>query len=251
MSFRRAWAACLAALGLVFAPHARAEEWTRKSFLMPKGSFEITGDPARPAMLEINASKNSFGKPIAVAPHFYWAVTDDLSLGISHRTGLCLNGCDRVYNDAGFDLIYYLTGSRKFELDLHAGVPIRSFKPFELGVQGGVLGKVNIGSITSFVFDPSVYVAFANRARGVRQELNLPFWFYFQATDVVVPFVGSGLHGPFEGFGNRFTLPLEGGILFDVARAVDVGFSLRFHNLVGPDGSADGRSLYFLGRFRF
>ncbi len=251
MSFSRALAAFLAAFCLVFASHARAEEWTRKSFLMPKGSFEITGDPARPAMLEINASRDSFAKPIAVAPHFYWAVTDDLSLGISHRTGLCLNGCDKVYNDAGFDLIYYLTGSNKFELDLHAGVPIRSFSPFEMGVEGGVLGKVNIGAVTSFVFDPSVYLAFSNRARGVGQELNLPFWFYFQATDVVVPFVGSGLHGPFDGFGNHFALPLEGGVLFDVAQNVDVGFSMRFHNLVGPDGSADWRSLYFLGRFRF
>ena len=74
---------------------ARAEEWTRKSFLMPKGSFELTGDPARPAMAEVNASRNSFGKPVKLAPHFYWAVTDDLSLGISHRDGLCLNGCDK------------------------------------------------------------------------------------------------------------------------------------------------------------
>jgi hypothetical protein len=251
MSFRTALAAVLAAFCLVLAPSARAEEWTRKSFLMPKGSFEITGDPARPAMLEINASRDSFGKPISVAPHFYWAVTDDLSLGISHRTGLCFNGCERAYNDAGFDLIYYLTGSNKFELDLHAGVPIRSFKPFEMGIEGGVLGKLNIGAITSFVFDPSVYFAFANRDRGVGQELNLPFWFYFQATDIVVPFVGSGVHGPLDDFGNHVALPLEGGVLFDVAQNVDVGFSMRFHNLVGPDGSGDWRSLYFLGRFRF
>jgi len=46
-------------------------------------------------------------------------------------------------------------------------------------------------------------------------------------------------------------MPLEAGMLFDVARDVDVGFSLRFHHLVGPDGNADSRSLYFLGRFRF
>jgi hypothetical protein len=251
MSFRKAFGAVLAAICLVSAPDAQAEEWTRKSFLLPKGSFEITGDPARPAMLGINASRNSFGEPITVAPHFYWGVTDDLTLGISHRDGLCLNGCDRVYNDTGFDLIYFLTGSNKFELDLHAGVPIRSFSPFEMGIEGGVLGKVNIGRITSFVFDPSVYIAFANRNRGVGQELNLPFWFYFQATDVVVPFVGSGAHGPFEGYFDNFGMPLEGGMLFDVAQNVDVGFSLRFHNLIGPHGNADWRSLYFLGRFRF
>jgi len=178
-------------------------------------------------------------------------VTDDLSIGISHRAGLCFNGCDKPYNDAGFDLMYFLTGSNKFELDLHAGVPIRSFSPFMLGVQGGVIGRVNIGDITALVFDPSLYVGFSNRRRGNREELDLPFWFYFQATDVVVPFVGSGLSGPLDGFFDAFAVPLEGGILFDVARNVDVGFSMRFHNLMGHGGSTDWRSLYFLGRFRF
>jgi hypothetical protein len=248
---KQAIGAILAAFLVLFAVDARAEEWTRKSFLMPKGSFEITGDPARPAMLGINASRDSFAKPINVAPHFYWAVTDHLSLGISHGGGLCLNGCDKVYNDAGFDLMYFLTGSNKFELDLHAGVPIRSFDPFMMGMQGGVIGRVNLGSVTALVFDPSLYIGLTNRRRGNTQDLNLPFWFYFQATDVVVPFVGSGLQGPFDGFFDRFAMPLEGGILFDVARNVDVGFSLRFHNLLGRGGNADSRSLYFLGRFRF
>jgi hypothetical protein len=118
-------------------------------------------------------------------------------------------------------------------------------------VQGGVLGRVNIGDITAFVFDPSLYIGFTNRRLGNRQDLNLPFWFYFQATDVVVPFVGSAVSGPLDGFFDNFAPPLEGGILFDVARNVDVGFSLRFHHLLGPDGTVDSRSLYFLGRFRF
>jgi hypothetical protein len=251
MSLKKAFGAILAGFCLLSAQPARAEEWTRKSFLMPKGSFELTGDPARPAMAEINASRNSFAKPVKLAPHFYWAVTDDLSLGISHRDGLCLNGCDKPYNDAGFDLMYYLTGSNKFELDLHAGVPIGSFDPFVIGLQGGVLGRVNLGDITAFVFDPSVYVGLSNRRLGNGQNLNLPFWFYFQATDVVVPFVGSGVGGPFDGFFDDFALPLEGGMLFDVARDVDVGFSVRFHHLLGNHGTVDSRSLYFLGRFRF
>jgi len=252
MSFKKAFGAVLAVSCLFAAQSAHAEEWTRKSFLMPKGSFELTGDPARPAMMEINASRDSFFKPVKIAPHFYWAVTDDLSLGISHRDGLCLNGCDKPYNDAGFDLLYYLTGSNKFELDLHAGVPIGSFDPFVIGVQGGVLGRVNLGDVTAFVFDPSVYIGLNHRRQGNnRESLNLPFWFYFQATDVVVPFVGSGVGGPFDGFFDHLALPLEGGILFDVARNVDIGFSFRFHHLVGDGGTADARSLYFLGRFRF
>jgi hypothetical protein len=251
MSFSRAFGAVLAAFCLLLPTGARAEEWTRKSFLLRDGSFEITGDPARPAMVEINASRNSFGEPILVAPHFYWGVTEDLTIGISHQRGLCLNGCDKVYNDAGFDLMYFLTGSDRFELDLHAGVPVGSFSPFYMGLQAGVLGRVNIGRITAFVFDPSLYVGVTHRDRGNTQALNLPFWFYFQATDVVVPFVGSGLQGPLDEFSDRFQIPLEGGILFDVAQNVDVGFSFRFHQVLGPYHTADARSLYFLGRFRF
>src|SRR5215212_1390910 len=124
MSLKRAFGAVLAAFCVLLATDARAEEWTRKSFLMPDGSFELTGDPARPAMLETNASPNSFAKPVKLMPHFYWAVSDDLSIGISHRDGLCMNGCDKPYNDAGFDLLYYLGGSNKVEIDLHAGAPI-------------------------------------------------------------------------------------------------------------------------------
>lgn len=251
MSLHKAFGAILAVFCLFSSQPARAEEWTRKSFLMPKGSFELTGDPARPAMMEINLSRNSVAKPVKIAPHFYWAVTDDLSLGISHRDGLCMNGCGRPYNDVGFDLMYYLAGSKNYEIDLHAGAPIGNFDPFMIGMQAGILGRVNIGDITALVFDPSVYVGLTNRRRGNGQDLNLPFWFYFQATDVIVPFVGSGVSGPFDGFFDDFALPLEGGMLFDVARDVDIGFSMRFHHLVGHHGTVDARSVYFLGRFRF
>jgi hypothetical protein len=243
-------AAVLTLFLLAFSGQARAEEWTRKSFLMPKGSFEITGDPARPNLVGINASRDSFGQPLYFKPNFYWAVSDDLSLGISHRMGFCPN-CDRVYNDAGFDLMYFLTGSNHFELDLHAGIPIRSFKPFEMGAQAGVIGRVNIGSVTALVFDPSIYIAFTNRGKGVRQELNIPFWFYFQATPVVVPFVGTSIGGPFDGFFDDFAIPLEGGMLFDVSQNVDVGFSFRFNHMIGHNGTLDSRDLFFLGRFRF
>jgi hypothetical protein len=251
MSFRALIGAVLALFCVLLAPSARAEEFTRKSFLMPKGSFEITGSPARPALLGISASEGRFGKPIWIAPNFYWAVSDDLSLGISHQRGLCFNDCGKVYNDAGFDLILFLTGSDRFELDLHAGVPIHSFDPFFVGMQGGVLGRVNIGSVTALVFDPSLYIGFSGRDRGNREALSMPFWFYFQATDVVVPFVGSGLHGPLDGFFDAFAVPLEAGVLFDVTHDIDLGFSMRFPNLLGHGGTGDARDLLFLARFRF
>jgi hypothetical protein len=236
---------------LAAAP-AHAEEWTRKSFVLPKSAFEITGDPARPTMSTVNTSDDAFAKPITIAPHFYWGATSSLTLGISHQTGLCLNECDKVYNDVGFDMMLFLVGSRKFELDLHVGAPISSFDPFVIGGQAGVLGRVNIGAVTALVFDPSLYIGFNRRDQGNREYLSLPFWFYFQATDLLVPFVGSAVaDGPLDDLYDNFALPLEGGILFDVAQDVDVGFSLRFPRLIGSDGTGKISNLSFLGRFRF
>jgi hypothetical protein len=245
--------ATLALFCLLLSSSARAEEFTRKRFVLSDGSFEITGDPARPAMVGLNASRGAFGDPLTIAPHFYWGVTNDLAIGISHERGLCLgdNCGDKVYNDAGFDLMFHLIGAHKFELELHAGVPVSSFDPFVVGVQAGVIGRVNFGSVVALVFDPAVYIRLNKRRPGNRDALLLPFWFYFQATDVVVPFVGSSVSGPFDGFFDDFAPPLEGGILFDVARNVDVGFMMRFDRLLGSDGDADQRSLHFLGRFRF
>ncbi len=251
MSFRRAFGALLAAFCLCFSATAHAEPWTRKSFLMPEGSFEITGDPARPTLMDINLSRDSVGRPVTISPHFYWAPSDDLSLGISHETGLCLNECDKVYNDAGFDLMYYLTGSNRFELDLHVGLPVHSFDPLFVGARAGVIGRLNIGDITAFVFDPSLYIGFSNRDRGNREYLYLPVWFYFQATETVVPFVGTAVHGPLDGFGDAVQIPIEGGVLFNVTQNVDLGVGLRFGNLLGRGGSVDWRDLMFLARFRF
>jgi hypothetical protein len=50
---------------------AHAQEWTRQSFLLPKGGFEITGEPARPELLNINMSKNSAFKPVNIPIDFF------------------------------------------------------------------------------------------------------------------------------------------------------------------------------------
>ncbi|HEY6079806.1 MAG TPA: hypothetical protein VIW29_13420 [Polyangiaceae bacterium] len=251
MNRKRVGASLILASVIAAAP-ARAEEWTRKSFLMPDGSFELTGDPARPTMSTINTSSDAFAQPVTLAPHLYWAASDDLSLGISHETGLCLNDCDEVYNDVGFDMMYFLVGSRSFELDLHVGAPIKSFDPFVMGAQAGVIGRVNFGSVVALVFDPALYVGFTRRDQGNREYLSLPFWFYFQATSVIVPFVGSSVaEGPLDGLYDDFALPLEAGMLFDVTHDIDVGFSFRFPRLVGENGTGAISNLSFLGRFRF
>src|SRR5262245_54527515 len=149
--------------------------------------------------------------------HLYFGVTENLTLGITHDRGPCFNCGDEFYNGAGpgMGLLYNFIRSPTFELDLHLTTPlIRVFDPFMLAVRGGVIGRVNISEVVAFVFDPSLLIGLTNRDLGNTEVLGLPFWFFFQATDVVVPYVGSGLYTPLED--GDPAIPLEGGVIASV-----------------------------------
>lgn len=239
---------------------ASAQEYTRRSYILPKGSVELTGEPARPMMASLNLSENSDLEPFHLPIHVYFGVTEKLTLGVTHDFGPCFN-CERAnggraYNDIGLGVLYSLVRDRDFELDLHLTAPLfqRFHRDVHLSVRGGVLGRINLGDVVAFVFDPSLKVGLTGRPdrRGANREyLYLPAWFYFQVNETVVPFVGTALHGPVEGFFDHIQIPLEGGMIFSVTQNVDLGFVLRFGNLFGEGGSFDWRELGFVGRFRF
>jgi len=270
--FKLASFALLFAFGI--APRvAHAQEWTRQSFLLPDGGFELTGSPARPELIRFNMSKDAVFQPVEFPVHFFWGVTRRWMIGITHEHGLRLNSGAQdpkfrdTYNDVGFGSVIYLAGGRNFEVDLHLGVPLRQLSPDTfVGVQFGVLGRANFAEKVALFYDPSFYVALNKRDSGNGDEMHVPIWFYFQPTRVIAPFVGTGLHGPLRGFGDHFTIPLEGGVLFTVAHGIHLGGMFRFPNALGSNNGCpfgvpcaddnDRSSLYwrelsFLGQFRF
>ncbi|HWA75362.1 MAG TPA: hypothetical protein VG937_23655 [Polyangiaceae bacterium] len=247
----RLFSALFATLTTFAAGHAAAQDYTHRSFLTREGGFEITGEPSRPQILRIDVSRGS-NNPIHLAPHFYWGVARDVTIGITHRDGFCVAGCDgRRYNDVGFGLLINLSRSANAEIDFNTGVQVRNFDPFHLGWKGGVLGRVNFSPSVAFVFDPTLYVGVTSRDTGNREQLVFPFWFYFQATPTITPFVGAMLVGPLDHFGDNLSIPVEGGVLFKIGDNVDIGAYFRFHNLLGSGGNPDGRELGMLGRFQF
>lgn len=239
---------CLAALTVtsVLAVEARAEEFTRRRFVLPEGGIEITGEPARPRVLEVNFAPYDFAEPTTLHPHVYFGLTDDITLGITHWRGVCLVECrGQPYNDVGLKLMFELTRSTDFELDLDAGVQAASFDPFQMFVWGGVLGRANLG-VLALVFNPRVYVG----AYDADSWLDLPLWVYFQPTPGIAPFVGTGLNGAVEGFFDGIRVPLEGGVVFEVTNDIDLGVVASFWNVLGNNGSFDARSFGMLARFR-
>jgi hypothetical protein len=102
------------------------------------------------------------------------------------------------------------------------------------------------------VYDPGIYLGFNHRNDGNGDGLFIPFWVYFQPTETIAPFVGTAINGPLRQFGDRYSIPLEGGVLFGVGRGVYIGGMLRFPNALGNHGGTlDQRELGFLGQFRF
>jgi hypothetical protein len=114
-------------------------------------------------------------------------------------------------------------------------------------VGGGVIGRYDLSPAVSLVFDPSLMIGVTYKGA----TLSLPAWFFFEASPTVTPFVGAGLYGDVEGYFGNFAIPVEGGVMFTVAKQVDLGAIFRFYNLLGHGGSADGREIGMLGRFRF
>ena len=257
--------ACLAlVLGLGFsARKAHAQDWTRQSFLLPKGGFELTGEPARPELMRINMSKYSAFKPVNFPLDFLWGVSNDVMLGIVHDTGPRFNNGDTdngatdhkfrdTYNDVGFGMVVGLATGAHYEVDFHFGVPLHRLSPdVWVGTKLGILGRANISRRVALFYDPGFYFGLNHHDEGNINGVGLPFWFYFQATDVVVPFVGSGVNGPLQNFGDNFAIPLEGGVLFTVADGINIGGDLEFSNALGNHGTLDRRSIGFLGQFRF
>jgi hypothetical protein len=244
---------------------ARAQEFTRRSFVTPQGSVELTGMPARPMMAGLDVSDvpdRSSLVPFHFPIHVYFGVTDRLALGPIHEIGpfypfggFCPN-CDHIYDDLGLGILYAILRQPNFELDFNGDAPV--FLQFHdrvlMSVRGGVLGRFNISPLVALVFDPSLQIGMTGRpddAANNKDYLWLPAWFYFQVNPKVAPFVGTGIGGRLEAFSDNFAIPLEGGCIVSVTRDIDVGGVFQFYNLMGHGGSGDGRQIGFLGRFRF
>lgn len=234
---------------------ARAQEWTRQSFLLPKGGFEITGTPVRPELMRINASRDNSFKPVEFPVDLFWGISDDVMIGVTHEHGLRFNtgpNDHKVYNDVGFGSVIWLAGGRDYEVDLHLGLPLHRLSPDLLvGAQVGILGRANVSEKVALFYDPSVYIGFNRRSIDNGDYLNLPLWVYFQPTRTIAPFVGTALEGALDHFGDHYRIPLEGGVLIAVADGVQIGGMLRFPNALGKDGTLDWRELGFLAQFRF
>jgi hypothetical protein len=241
-------------LMLLSAPaHAEEEPLPRRQvdrpLLLPAGRLEVAGDT-----VAVQLSVGVAGDPVRIAPSVRYAVSDDLTVGLFHDrrptlltflpdSGLCLHdqvacvpldgsGAPRRYDDIGGEVLYSLVRGPLIDLAAHVRLFAVSLDDATLGVSGGLAGKLRLGD-AALAFDPSIYLGFNDRERGVAEPVTynteavyLPVRLSYQIGAAVSPFVS--LAAGAKPADIEATWLLVGGVGLDVAITwnVDLGAEL-------------------------
>jgi len=211
-------------------------------------------------LLLVNASKDNFGKPTSLAPDLFYSVSDTVQIGLLHTGpmgwqsrpgfGLCLtgttNGCPKVYNNVGVDLMFGLLYG-DFHLSLHSSLFVLPIsEPTGVMWAIGLTGKFHFTDVVALFFDPQVGVMLSNRAL-YKEQLFIPVELQFQTTAAVSLKVLSGVTGQLSELGDTYQVPLGLGLVGNVSSHVDLGLRFSFDNLLGHVvtgiSRADARSI--------
>jgi hypothetical protein len=222
----------------------------------------------------LNLSSDAVGKPISLAPSVHYGVNEKLTVGLTHDTGstpwtpripifftsitvgpvtavvaggrgICLtgeeNGCGKAYNSPGIDALYSIK-SEKFSLAAHGGLDFITFDPFAMSLRIGALGRYMVNDKIAVVFDPRIAIGLTEREVN-GDGLDIPVWAWYMVNEKLGAYLHLGIAGPFDGFGDGFSIPLGLGANYKVNEKLSVGGDFHFLNLLGKNGGADGRAL--------
>jgi hypothetical protein len=239
----------------------------------PDGQYAVMRGVQGPAgmlsmrlLLDVNMSADNIGKPISLVPDLYYGVTDKLQIGLLHDgpmgwqarpgLGLCLtgkdNGCPKVYDNIGFDLMYGLAFG-ELHLSAHGSLFVSSFDPSTTSLALGVAGKVHVSERVAVLFDPKIGIALSDRGTN-EDALYIPLELEYQLGAPTTFKVLSGISGAWSKLGDTYQVPLGLGLVQNLTTHVDLGARFSFDNLLGQQpqgvGRADTRSLAILLNIR-
>lgn len=213
--------------------------------------------------LAVNMSADLVGKPISLAPDIYYGVSDRLQLGIVHTgpmgwqsrpgLGLCLtgedNGCGKVYDNVGLDVMYGLAFAGALHLSAHGTFYVASFDPSTLVLAVGAAGKYHVNDAVSLYFDPQLGIVLSDRDVA-DDALYVPLEVQYQAGSPTTLKLLTGFSGSLSAFGDTLQIPVGLGAVRNLTEHVDLGARFSFDNLLGKQvdgvGRADARSLALL-----
>jgi hypothetical protein len=214
-------------------------------------------------ILGVNLSADRVGKPISIAPDIYYGISDRLQVGLVHTgpmgwqsrpgLGLCLtgedNGCPKIYDNVGFDVMYGLAFASALHLSAHGTLYVASFDPSSLVLAVGAAGKYHVNDAVSLYFDPQLGIVVSDRDVS-DDALYVPLELQYQAGAPMTLKLLTGFAGSLSAFGDTLQVPVGLGVVRNLSERLDLGARFSFDNLLGAQvdgvGRADARSLALL-----
>lgn len=219
------------------------------SMILPKGKLKVDFS------VNVNLSKELVGKPISITPDVWYGVAPKLEVGLAHSSygltgfwgtdalggGVCVtgeeNGCAKFYNGPVGVLAHYALVEGDLTVAADGGLVIGSLDPFELSLKAGVRGvkamdKLMIG------FAPFIAVGLTERDAGNKEYLGVPVDVNYMVNEKLGVGVQTGIHGPLDGFGDSFFVPVSLAAMYGVNENITAGAAFTLLRVTG--GSPDG-----------
>jgi hypothetical protein len=224
------------------------------------------GQLAADLTLEVNLAFANKARPLSLAPDLWLGVTSRLTLGLVHSNAsvdrfvsgasLCLRQdaavsgtsiyCDRVYRGSGLDVRYAaITGAFSGALSIapRARALVRDVDPFKPAVTLGVLAAWTAGR-HAVRADPYLQVGLANTGAGNRAQLWLPVQLAIQPTCRWELALHTGWNSELAVIRDGWKVPLGLGARARATTHVDIGATLGFASLLGPQNTPKQRVLF-------
>jgi hypothetical protein len=232
--------------------------------IAPKGKIRVD------VSIGVNLSKELVAKPITITPDVFYGVSDKLEVGVAHSGyalvgfwgaeslggGLCLagtdGGCGKVYDGPLGLLGRFVLMEGSIDLAADGGVVIGPFDPMTLSLKAGVRGRKMMGKMMIGVA-PNISLGLTERDGGNKEYLAVPVDVNFMVNDKLGVGVQTGIHGPLDGFGDAFFVPVSLGAMFQINPSLTAGGAFVLHRVAGGadgPGAADLRGLSVFASWR-
>jgi hypothetical protein len=220
------------------------------------------GELALDLTLEVNLAFSSKARPLSLAPDLWLGATSRLTIGLVHSNAsvdrfepggsVCLRQdetryyCDRTYRGSGLDARYAaITGALSGALSVapRARVLVRDVDPFKPAVTLGALAAWSAGRYAVRT-DPYLQIGLASTGAGNRAQLWLPLQLAVQPTCGWEVALHTGWNSELAVIRDGWKVPLALGVRARATTHVDIGATLGFASLLGPQNTPKQRVLF-------
>jgi hypothetical protein len=229
--------------------HAR--DIVERPIVLREGAF------AAELTVEANLAHNFWAEPLSLAPDLWWGATDALTIGLVHSGhsvdrfvpggSLCLRTdplyCDSLYRGSGLDARYLAVERGSLSVAPRVRALVRDVEPFKPAVTVGALARWTHGRF-AVSSDPYLQLGLANTEDGNRAALFVPVQLAVQPTCRWLVSLDTGWNSVLRGVRDDWHVPVGVGVLARATEHIDVGATLGFTSLLGPQNTPKQRVLY-------